>query len=218
MTLYLSVAGVIIVAILVFLAPATVTAAEIYTFQDEDGVRFFTNISGPGRTQVPLPSVGEGSRRTDRGEFSWRRDGVQPASVSAHQREGAYEPIITSAGRHYEIDPDVIRAVINAESGYDAQAVSPKGAMGLMQLMPETARQMGVGNAFDPVQNIHGGVRYLSELLGALSGDLPLALAAYNAGLSRVFGERRIPPISETRSYVERVLSLYRKLKGRNTL
>lgn len=116
------------------------------------------------------------------------------------------------------MDPDIIRAVITAESNYNEQAVSPKGALGLMQLMPMTAREMGVEDAFDPVQNIYGGVRYLSGLLDTLNDDLPLALAAYNAGPSRVLEQKRIPPIPETLSYVERVLNLYRNFKGRNAL
>jgi soluble lytic murein transglycosylase-like protein len=87
-----------------------------------------------------------------------------------------------------------------------------------MQLMPKTARELGVSDPFDPVANIHGGVNYLSQLLGSLNGNLPLALAAYNAGLSRVVGRYEIPAIEETRRYVERVLDYYTSLKGRDEI
>ena len=200
--------GVIMVALSVILAYANASASEIYHFQDGSGVGYYTNAPGPGRTKVRLPLAGEKRYKafSNRGNFNYK-----PESET-------YEPLIASASRNYAVDPDVVRAVIKAESNYNTLAVSPKGALGLMQLMPTTAKEMGVGDAFDPAQNIHGGTRYLSQLLGSLDGDLPLALAAYNAGPARVFGKNRIPSIPETRSYVERVLKLYNNLKGRNTL
>ena len=181
-------------------------ASEIYRFHDESGVSFYTNAPGPGRTRVRLPLRAE---KRYRAPLNNDIAGYQP---------GTYESLIASASRNYAVDPDVIRAMIKAESNYNELAVSPKGALGLMQLMPATAKELGVADAFDPGQNIHGGVRYLSQLLGALDGDLSLALAAYNAGPARVLGKNRIPPIPETRSYVERVLKLYNNLQGRKTL
>ena len=181
-------------------------ASEIYRFQDESGVSYYTNAPGPGRTRVRLPLRAE------------KRYRAPLNSDIAAYHPGAYEPLIASASRNYAIDPDVIRAMIRAESNFNELAVSPKGALGLMQLMPATARELGVADVFDPAQNIHGGVRYLSQLLGTLDGDLSLALAAYNAGPARVFGKNRIPPIPETRTYVERVLKYYNNLKGRSTL
>jgi len=109
----------------------------------------------------------------------------------------------------YGLEPSLIRAVIEAESNYDPMAVSRKGAMGLMQLMPETARMLRVESPFDPRQNIEGGSRYLSQLVRAFQGRLDLALAAYNAGPTVVGSIRRIPQNRETPSYVKKVLKVY---------
>ncbi|MFZ4439706.1 MAG: lytic transglycosylase domain-containing protein [Syntrophales bacterium] len=204
----IKVRGLFMAAIFVLLVFATAEASEIYRFHDESGVSFYTNAPGPGRTKVRLPLRAE---KRYRAPLSGVTFNYQPET-------GPYEPLIASASRNYAVDPDVIRAVIKAESNFNELAVSPKGARGLMQLMPATAKELGVADAFDPGQNIHGGARYLSQLLGALDGDLSLALAAYNAGPARVFGKNRIPPIPETRSYVKRVLKLYNNLQGRNTL
>ena len=179
------------------------SAAEIYCFRDNGGVNYYTNVPGPGRTKVRLPLIGEKRHK---------------AKLNPDRGDETYEPVISSASRYFVVDADIVRAVIKAESNYNPRAVSPKGAMGLMQLMPDTAREMGVADLFDPEANIHGGVKYLSQLLGLLNGDLPLVLAAYNAGPLRVVGKNRIPPIPETRNYVERVLKYYKNLKGRNTL
>lgn len=118
-----------------------------------------------------------------------------------------YEVVIQTTGRALSVDPRLIKAVIYAESRYNPRAVSPRGAMGLMQLMPETARELGVRDPFSPVQNIIGGTRYLRRQLKTF-GDLRLALAAYNAGPATVVGGR-VPNIKETRDYVERVVFFY---------
>ncbi len=114
------------------------------------------------------------------------------------------------------LDPALLHAVIAAESNHDPRAVSPQGARGLMQLMPATARHLGVTDPYDPVQNIHAGARYLSELKEMFRGNLGLTLAAYNAGPGAVLRHgSRIPPYEETRRYVPRVMQFYRKLSGR---
>lgn len=113
--------------------------------------------------------------------------------------------------RRHRIDEALVRAVIEVESRYDAFAVSPRGAMGLMQLMPKTARRFSVRNAFDPVQNIDCGVRYLGELLARYEGRVPLALAAYNAGEEAVDRFGGVPPYRETEQYVGKVLRLLRR-------
>ena len=125
---------------------------------------------------------------------------------SARTRAGAYEPLIQEhAGRH-SLRPELVRAVIQVESGFNPRALSPKGAMGLMQLMPATARYLGVIDAFDPEDNIRGGTRYLRLLLDKYDGDERLALAAYNAGPGAVdkYG-RTVPPYRETMQYVQKV-------------
>lgn len=114
---------------------------------------------------------------------------------------------ILVASKKHRVDPELVKAVILAESGYNAYAVSPKGAKGLMQLMPHILDSFGIENAFDPIHNINGGVRYLSQLLKHFDGDLYLGLAAYNAGIGRVMQSRPIP--STTRQFVLKVLEFY---------
>lgn len=123
------------------------------------------------------------------------------------------EKLITKAARTYNLEPALIKAVIKAESGFDPRAVSFKGAKGLMQLMPETAREMNVTDAFNPKENIAGGSRYLRYLLDRYKGDVKLALAAYNMGPERIKGNKSIPPIRETRLYLKRVMEYYQDYK-----
>jgi soluble lytic murein transglycosylase-like protein len=120
----------------------------------------------------------------------------------------AYEELIQKAAETYELDPDLIRAVMETESAFNPTVVSPVGAQGLMQLMPELAREMGVLDPFDPAQNVMGGARYLRQLLDAQRGNIPLALASYNAGPGNVARYRGIPPFEETRNYVRKITRL----------
>lgn len=176
-----------------FLEPAQ---AGIYTFTDANGVMHFTNVPSTPRyadmrrvAYMPEPAVARRARPVDPSRFS---------------------PLVEKAAREHQIDQALLRAVIAVESGYDPNAVSHKGAVGLMQLMPQTARRYGVRNMYDPAQNIQGGARYLRDLMGKFNNDLPLVLAAYNAGEDAIaqYGNR-IPPYRETRSYVPRVLDFY---------
>lgn len=130
-------------------------------------------------------------------------------------REGAgqFRDLVEQAARRYGLDPALVDAVVRAESGYDPQATSPAGAVGLMQLMPATARALGVADPYDPAQNVEGGVRYLRGLLDRF-GDVALALAAYNAGPGAVVQFGGMPPYRETRAYVERVLSTWQRLRS----
>ncbi|MGH7929930.1 MAG: lytic transglycosylase domain-containing protein, partial [Candidatus Binatia bacterium] len=140
------------------------------------------------------------------------RDGGQaPAAASNF---GDYDEVIRSISDRHSIDADLVRAVIKAESDFDSNARSRKGAMGLMQLMPDTARLYNVLNAFDPVDNVEGGVRHLRMLLERYQGDLRLSLAAYNAGSGAVEKYGGIPPFAETREYVRRVLRFYEAFRG----
>jgi soluble lytic murein transglycosylase-like protein len=115
-----------------------------------------------------------------------------------------------AAARRHGLDPDLVIAVVAVESGFRPEAVSPKGAQGLMQLMPRTAEALGVENAFDPAQNLDGGARHLGQLLTLYGGDLAKALAAYNAGEDAVHRHGGVPPYRETRAYVRKVLERYR--------
>jgi len=130
------------------------------------------------------------------------------SSVSPEERK-AVEEAVHAMAPGFGLDPRLVLAVISAESAFDRTAVSPKGAQGLMQLMPETASRFGVADAFDPQQNLRGGMTYLSWLLEQFAGDLHHALAAYNAGEKAVEQYRGVPPYAETQDYVRRVLGYY---------
>ena len=121
--------------------------------------------------------------------------------------------MIDNISDQHHLDPDFISSVIHAESGFNQRAVSPKGAQGLMQLMPGTASKLGVSNAFDPRANVEGGTRYLSELLQRYNFDVVKALAAYNAGPQRVQQYGGVPPYYETRTYVARIVRDYNRKK-----
>jgi soluble lytic murein transglycosylase-like protein len=135
------------------------------------------------------------------------------AAIPAHQ---AYDDIIEEAAAEYDIDPNLIRAVMQAESAFHPYAVSRAGAEGLMQLMPELANEMGVGNSFDPRENIMGGVRYLKRLLDHHDGNLDLALASYNAGPGNVERYGGVPPFRETRNYVKTIKQILAARKRRS--
>lgn len=130
------------------------------------------------------------------------------------KEEVLYAPIVLKAAKKYKIDPAIIMAIIMAESGYNPRAVSKKGAQGLMQLMPRTAKWLGVKNPFNPKDNINGGVKYFKRKLNKFNGDVKLALAAYNAGSRNVQKYRGIPPFRATKIYVKKVLKYYEVYKN----
>ncbi|HKT12469.1 MAG TPA: lytic transglycosylase domain-containing protein [Terriglobia bacterium] len=136
---------------------------------------------------------------------------AQAGSAQADAASGPakIESIIDRVSSHYQVDPKLVHAMIRVESNYDPSAVSSKGAMGLMQLIPATAHRFGVQNPFDPSQNVQGGVSYLKYLLDLFGGNLPLSLAAYNAGEERVIRSGGIPAIPETEHYVRAITHLY---------
>ena len=121
--------------------------------------------------------------------------------------------MVNGASQRHQIDPDFINSVIRAESGFNNRAVSKKGAQGLMQLMPETASQLGVANSFDPNANVEGGTKYLRELLEKYDYDVPKALAAYNAGSRRVDQYHGVPPYFETQTYVAKIIRDFNRKK-----
>jgi soluble lytic murein transglycosylase-like protein len=125
-----------------------------------------------------------------------------------------YDPYILQASAKHRLDPELVKAVIRQESNYNPNDVSNKGAQGLMQLMPETAKGLGVRDAFDPWENIHGGTRYLRYMLEAFNGDVVKALAAYNAGPYAVRKYGTVPPYRETQQYVRSVMRYYRQYRG----
>lgn len=170
--------------------------ADIYVFVDADGVRHYTNAPTSARYA------------------EMRRQGIVPGTRT-HQSPrpgvGRFDALVEQAAREHEIDVALLRAVIAVESNYDPNAVSHRGAVGLMQLMPTTAERYGVTDLTDPAQNIRGGAQYLSYLMRKFDNDLTLVLAAYNAGEGAVMRHgNRIPPYRETRMYVPKVLESYR--------
>ena len=140
-------------------------------------------------------------------------DQAYPSLMGARERAirtpEAIRQVIGQTSSQFKVDPKLVDAVVRVESGYDPKALSPKGAQGLMQLIPATAARFGVRDPFDPAENVRGGVSYLSELLTEFNGSVPLTLAAYNAGEGAVERYGGIPPYVETRDYVRRVTELY---------
>lgn len=181
---------------------APLAEANIYSFKDENGVTHFTNMPHlDKRYKLVYRIPTSGQMRPN----AWSPNG--PSSVEISR----LIPIINDAARINGVDPRLIHAVIRAESGYNANAVSSKGAIGLMQLIPATAQRYGVQDIYDPHQNVSGGVRYLRDLLNMFNGNLELAIAGYNAGENAVLrAGNRIPPYPETRAYVPKVMSFYR--------
>lgn len=131
------------------------------------------------------------------------------------REERTIEKLVEALAHRYGLDSALVRAVITAESAFNPRAVSPKGAMGLMQLMPSTAKELGVKDPFDPEENVEAGIRYLKALMENFHGDLSLALSAYNAGPEAVRRWGGTPPYEETRRYVSTVLRLYHEFKER---
>lgn len=165
---------------------ASVAFADVYKIVDENGVITYTDTPTANAQKVlstPKRAVSSG---------------------------GHYKEIIRQTAERYSVDPSLVEAVIEAESNFNHRAVSEKGAMGLMQLMPATASAMGAHNPFNPEDNIEAGVRYLRELLEKFDGDLSLALAAYNAGPASVQKYGAVPPIKETEEYVKKVFTRYK--------
>lgn len=171
--------------------------ADIYKYIDKNGVIHLTNVPTDGNLNYVLV-------------YQEKRVLFQMKSQDIAKFEG----IINKTAEKYNMDPALIKAVIKAESNFNHRAVSPKGARGLMQLMPKTAYALQVEDSFHPENNIEGGTRYLRYLMRLFRGDLSLALAAYNAGENAVIRYNGIPPYPETQTYVNRVLSYLRSFRS----
>jgi len=169
------------------------TFADIYKYVDEEGVIHFTNVPTDGKFKL-----------------FYREKPVHFQSELGLQLE-KYDHLIFKASEKYNVNYNLIKAVIKAESNFNPQAVSRAGARGLMQLMPKTAYAYQVQDSFEPESNIEAGVRYLRYLLNLFQGNLHLALAGYNAGENAVIKNKGIPPYPETRTYVQRVLRFYQE-------
>ena len=188
----LLVARALLISVMLVAAPPLMSAAPAQPLRlvDEDGVVHLTNVPGDPRYRGLVSGSGTAAR--------WLR-------LSA-RAPGRYALEIWEIARQYRVDPVLVEAVVATESGFDPAAASPKGAGGLMQLMPGTASTLGVVDRFDPRESIRGGVRHLRYLLERYQGSVALALAAYNAGEGAVDAHRGMPPYPETQQYVQRVL------------
>jgi soluble lytic murein transglycosylase len=201
------------VIIILTAAEPLVANAEIFKYVDKDGAIHYTNTPTYVQSSVVnLPPLTEANFQkyfpTYKGLCPGFQNGVfTPLSYLPGQ--AAYDTQIKLCCKLYGLDCNLVRAVIRAESGFNPMAISPKGAMGLMQLMPDTSRDLGIDNPFDPRQNIDGGVRYLRMMLDRFNNNTELAVAAYNAGPEAVVKHGGIPPFDETQIYVKRVMDFY---------
>jgi soluble lytic murein transglycosylase-like protein len=191
-------AGWLLAAVLTF-ALARAADAQIFVYKDAYGRTYFSDT----------PQHEGFSRYRPKSDYELRTGVREPRIASRVTR--AYDPAIKRASKQHGVSAALVKAVIAAESGFDPYAVSRKGAQGLMQLMPDTARDLGVDDALDPWQNIDGGTRYLGKMIERFPGELALAVAAYNAGPEAVTRHQGVPPFDETRTYVTRVLRYYKK-------
>ena len=186
-----------LLAMILSVTAAGAVHADIYAFTDGAGVVHYSNVPTDSRYErliadPPPPS--------------------SPQGAELRAKAAVFSDLIDEAARHAEVSPALLRAVIAVESAFDPRAVSPKGAQGLMQLRPSTARRYGVHRPFDPRDNLRGGASYIRDLLKRYGNDLELALAAYNAGEDAVDRHgRTIPPFPETQAYVPAVLRFYRR-------
>jgi soluble lytic murein transglycosylase-like protein len=188
-----------------FAAVLSATAAQahpkIYTYLDAEGIRHFTDVPDDNRYRLLVLSPQDMTESGDR---------YDPALLA---RATQYDAIIEKAASSTSVEANLLRAVIVVESGFNSRAVSKRGAVGLMQLMPATASRFGVSNPYDPKENVHGGARYLKFLMDRFGQNIRLALAAYNAGEEAVDRNGgQIPPFTETMAYVPKVLKIYRML------
>jgi len=176
--------------------------SAVYGYVDEHGVYHFTNITPVGRKFHTVI--------TDNNKTGFAK-GVRAETINNND----YDHLIQRHSDTQGVDPSLVKAVMRAESNFNPYAISQKGAQGLMQLMPDTAKLMHVENPFDPDENIRGGTRYLKYLGDTFQGNLELMLAAYNAGPAKVIGNgRTVPPFEETRNFIKRVKYFYNKLKN----
>jgi soluble lytic murein transglycosylase-like protein len=196
--------GLALAALIGVLVPS-LSLAQVYKWVDANGVVTYSNIAPPTDREFQVLRFPCYAADPKCRSVSWEK---VPLNTRSFRQE------IRSAAAFNAVEESLIRAIIHAESAYQPDARSPKGAQGLMQLMPATAADLDVSNPFDPAENIDGGARYLSQLLAQFKGNVDLATAAYNAGPQAVNRYGGVPPYDETQEYVRRVKILYRRYNG----
>ena len=201
-------AGILLGMIVLCTVPAH---GQIVSYLDSSGKRVFINAEPPATVKpVKASLAGSGAASGIASNTTRVSPVASPVlTAAAKANRGKIEEMIREVSARYRVDPALVRSVIETESNWNSTAVSSRGALGLMQLVPGTAQQLGVSNAFDPKQNLDGGVRYLHTLLQRYNGDLDKALAAYNAGPGAVDRAGGVPRYRETREYVQKVTDSY---------
>ncbi len=212
--------------------------AAIYTYMDRDGTRWLTNTPKQGKKYKLVAKYGAPQKPRPRStyfppvnNYAYSAPAYNPVSLPAgggisighcggqshaqlEQKFSAHLPSVRMFARQYGVDENLVKAVMKQESCFNAGARSRAGAIGLMQLMPDTADHLGVDNAWDPHQNIEGGIKYLAQMLREFNGDKALALAAYNAGPGAVHKYNGVPPYRETQGYVSKIMAEYSRLQS----
>jgi len=194
---------------LIFALPLKIQA-EMFVCVDAAGKVSYTNMNTSSSCRPLRDKIGI-TRRPSTQTRIWKTTTLR-SRLQANS--STYDHHINRSSRRYDVDPFLIKAVIKTESDFDCYALSKAGAQGLMQLMPETAKELKVRNPFNPHENIDGGTRYLRDMLDIFNGNIPLSLAAYNAGPTLVKRLQKIPRIPETRRYVKKVLRYYNSYRG----
>ena len=193
---FLKLIGIFSLALVVLLVVVLPVRADIYRFIDENGVMHFTN--------APTSSIYKFSIYLKE----------KPKVIQRYASSEKYDDLISDASERYGVSFPLLKAIIKAESDFDPHAVSKKGATGLMQIMPENFKPLGIRDPFDPWQNINAGARYFKQMYDRFKGKLALSLAAYNAGPTAVDHYKTIPPYEETEEYVRRVMKYYYNYKN----
>lgn len=214
-------------SLVLFSLPLLAQADNIKRIQNSDGSVEFSNVGASSKqyTVIYKSQTGEGPVFSDQKPHHGNYEVLKyscyacnpDSKINWHTirlNTTSYASEVKRIALKYKVDPALVRAVIHAESAFNVRAKSSKGAQGLMQLMPGTAKDLGIRNAFDARQNIEGGVKYLASLLKQFDGDIRLATAAYNAGPNAVKKYNGIPPYAETQVYVERVSILHQRYRG----
>lgn len=192
--------------VVAFFAPV-IASAQVYKWVDEHGIINYSNTAPPTEHEFAVLRFPCYASDPKCRSVAWEKVPLNTRSFAGEIRD---------ASESNAVDESLIRAIIHAESAYQVEAQSPKGAQGLMQLMPVTQAELDVGNPFDPAENIRGGALYLARLLTEFEGDVELAAAAYNAGPAAVYRYGGVPPFEETREYVRRIRILHRRYAQAN--